>query len=117
MFYFFRNWKLEGSSELPISAEGCDVFEKEYTAEELKALELWATVDENGDVEISEEIELKIELAEIEEKLQSSKTRYTELKEMWEMRSNAEEIEFQALETWKNTLLARRKEILDSIES
>ena len=72
-------------------------------------------MDENGDIEISEEIELKIELASIEEILKSSKTRYTELKEMWEMRSNTEEIEFQALETWKNTLLARRKQILDSL--
>ena len=96
--------------------ENGEVKEKRiYTPKELKTLELGATVDENGDIEISEEIELKIELASIEEILKSSKTRYTELKEMWEMRSNAEEIEFQALETWKNTLLARRKQILDSL--
>ncbi len=114
-FYIFRNWILEGSSELPITSEWCKTFYKEYTPEELKALELGATVDENGDVEITPEIELKIELAGIEERFKGSKERYAELKEMWEMRSNTEEIEFQALETGKNTLLARRKEILDSL--
>lgn len=92
-------------------------FEKEFTQEELKSLELWATINETGDVEITPEIDLKIELASIEERLKVSKERYTELKEMWEMRSNQEEVEFQALETAKNTLLVRRKEILDSMES
>ena len=90
--------------------------DKKYiTKFEKKAIQQGAFISENGDVEITLEIELKIELAGIEERLKGSKERYAELKEMGEMRSNAEATEFQALEAWKNTLLARRKEILDSI--
>lgn len=116
MFYIFRNWKLEWSSQFPISSEWCIVYEKEYTPEEIKALDLGAGIDENWDIEISEEISLKIELAGIEERLKGSKERYAELKEMGIKRARVDEEEFQALETWKNTLLERRKEILDSLQ-
>jgi hypothetical protein len=54
-----------------------------------------------------------MELSEIEAKLRGAKERYTELREAGIGRSNDEEIEFQSLETAKNTLLARRKAILD----
>ncbi|HMS91386.1 MAG TPA: hypothetical protein PKC87_04155 [Candidatus Absconditabacterales bacterium] len=112
-FYLIRNGKIEGSSELPLTSEGAICIEKKFTQEELKALELGATLDEENNVVITPEIEDKIELAEIETKLRGAKDRYTELRELGEMRSNAEETEFQALETAKNTLLARRKQLLD----
>lgn len=112
-FHLFRDWKLEWSSELPLASEGATCIEKDFTEEELKALELWATLDGENNVVITKEIEDKIELAGIEVQLRGAKERYTELRELGEMRSNQEEIEFQSLEAAKNTLLARRKAILD----
>lgn len=55
------------------------------------------------------------ELAEIDIKLRAGEERYTHLEKIWIYRSRTDEEEFQTLETAKNTLLARRKEILDSI--
>ena len=114
-FYLIRNWKIEWSSELPLASEWATCIQKEFTPEELKALEVWATLDDENNVVMTKEIEDKIELENIEMRLRGAKERYTELWELGEMRSNQEEIEFQALETGKNTLLARRKQILDSI--
>lgn len=100
--YLFKNWEV--------------IKKRIYTQQEMQAIQRGAFISETGDVEITPEIELKIELAGIEERLKGSKERYTELKEMGEMRSNSEEVEFQTLETGKNTLLARRKQILDSFD-
>lgn len=115
MFYIIKDWKLDATVQEEIEVEWARCISKNFTDRELKLLEHWVSIDENNELIITPEIEMKIELADIEKRLKESKDRYTELKEMWEMRSNAEEIEFQALETWKNTLLARRKQILDSL--
>jgi len=98
-----------------MSSDWATCIEKDFTKEEIQALQLWATLDENNDVIITQEIEDKIELENIEARLRGAKEKYTDLEKMWQYRSNQEEIEFQALETAKNTLFARRKEILDSI--
>ena len=116
MFHLIKNWKLLCSGNREMQAEESICIEKEFTQEEMQAIQQGAFISETGDIEITPEIETKIELADIEERLKGSKERYAELKEMWEMRSNAEEIEFQTLETGKNTLLARRKQILDSFD-
>ena len=99
--YILKNWEI--------------IEKRIYTHEELKAISFWADISENWDIEISEEIRLKIELSGIDERLKANKERYTDLKEAWVGRSNLEEIEFQALENGKNDLLTRRKQILDSI--
>ena len=117
MFHLIKEWKLVCSGNKEMSAEWAICIEKDFTQEELQALQLWAILDEENNVVITQEIEDKIELENIEERLRAAKEKYTDLEKMWQYRSNKEELEFQALETAKNTLFARRKQILDSMEN
>lgn len=87
------------------------------TLDDMKKIELWATVDENGEVEISDLIKNKIRLQEIKNILDAYKEEYRDLEDAGTGRSIKEQEKYEYLTVEKEGLLAERKKILDSIES
>lgn len=115
IFHTIKDWKINSSCNIPIQESGCVTVMKEFTSEELEAIEVGAYVSDTWEVNIDEEITKKIEISNIEKALKKALPRYNELKELWEMRSENENTEFQAMETKKTQLMIRRKQILDNI--
>ena len=87
-----------------------EVLEKEVNTEQQEAFNKgFLFLNESGELVVDEP-----ELFTIEEGLKAALPRYNELKELWDLRSNSEEEEFQTMEAKKKVLLTRRKEILDN---
>jgi len=86
----------------------------DLSPEDVYLLENGATIDIEWNITTSQAVNNSIEIKEIEKTIMEKKERYLELKELGNMRSNDEEIEFSEMEIFKNTLLGRRKEILDT---